>query len=801
MANGDNKFTIEEMKERLALLDTEVSLSKELLTSTERSAELKKNAIAQAQASIQAENSRIAAMEKQGELTEAQVKTHQRALGDLQKELNLQEKNLKNIKESVKAGDALASSMGNYLTILTGVDDTYKSTLLGSMFDAAASTEGMQHAMEKTAKAAKAFPKMALGTLFAQIEQSTIGVLTATIGLNAELAKATGIAGKNFTDAIQSNQRALSDWGVSITDSGEALKSVYTQFSGFRQLTEESQQSLQRSVSQFAAIGVNADTATNFMDGLTKAFGMTIPQAADLTNQFIGLSGEVKFTAEELMTSFASLNKDLAAFGKRAPEIFKNLTKQSDALGVSLENLVSVAKQFDTFEGAADAVGKLNTIMGGNFIDMQRIMSMGYDERIQYIKDEVTARMGSFESMNQFQRRYVALAAGFSSVEDAMKVLGDQQVENDKTLEKYGLTQEKMKQLAKDSAGPMKLLRASMQQLAIDVAPLVVAITDAASWLSTFIKENEVAIKTFAIFAGSLFFVWKILQGFAALKNVMATIRGAGAAAGIMAESKALLIKGKVLAALTPIATKASVALAGVGASMWPVVAAAAILTAGIVAVVYILTEFFKVLVESNAPILEMGASMGIMAASLALVGLMGKAAFVGLAALGGGLIIAAVGWMMMAPALASVAQIAKSMEAMGGGDPFAKWTTGLKAFANAADDSESKLAKVHSVLGSMSLAAFAFNAPTPAVEFVKSVASIDDNSVAGINATKELVLQLNQATKNENVAALQKLIAEIKGLTKTTGKAAAAKQDINLILKDEVFGRAVRRHTSNAIG
>ena len=58
-----------------------------------------------------------------------------------------------------------------------------KNTLLGSMFEALTTTEGMQQAMEKTIQAAKAFPKMALGTLFAQIEQSTLGVFKAMIGL------------------------------------------------------------------------------------------------------------------------------------------------------------------------------------------------------------------------------------------------------------------------------------------------------------------------------------------------------------------------------------------------------------------------------------------------------------------------------------------------------------------------------------------------------------------------------------------------------------------------------------------
>jgi hypothetical protein len=242
--------------------------------------------------------------------------------------------------------------------------------------------------------------------------------------------------------------------------------------------------------------------------------------------------------------------------------------------------------------------------------------------------------------------------------------------------------------------------------------------------------------------------------------------------------------------------------MAGLGASMWPVVAAIAVVAVGIVAVVYILTEFFKVLVKSNTPILDLAKSMGIMAASIALVGLTGKLAFVGLVALGAGLLFAALGWLTMAPALASVATISENMKEIGGGDPFEPWTRGIKAFGNAVEDSESKLEKVSTVLASMSMAAMQFNAPAPALQFVRSVADIDAESVSGIQATKELIIQLNKASENDNIAALQKLIAEIKGLTKATGRAAAAnQQDLKIELRDEVVGRVIRRHVSRGIG
>jgi hypothetical protein len=800
MAEGDNtappnkQYTLEQIKERLALLDTQVALNKELLTTTESRSEESKNELTRIQANIQAEKDRLALASKNGEITETQLKTHNKTLETFQKELNLQEKSLDNLQKSVAAGDALSTAFGSYFSILTGVDDTYKNTLLGSMFEALTTTEGMQQSMEKTIQAAKAFPKMALGTLFAQIEQSTIGVFKAMIGLNAELAKATGISGKNFVVGIKATADDLADFGVTIEDAGASLKSLYTNFSNFRNLSESTQETLHTAVTQFSAIGVNADTATDFMDGLTKAFGMTIPQAASLTNQFIGLSSKVKFTAEELMTSFSQLNKDLAAFGKNAPEIFKNLVKQSDALGVSLENLVGVAKQFDTFEGAAESVGKLNTLMGGNFIDMQRIMRMGYDERLEYIREEVKARIGSFDSLNEQQARFVTSAIGYSSVEDAMKHLGDQQVENDKTLSEYGLTQEKMKDLAKDSAGPMKLLSAAMQQLAIDVAPLVKDFTDFVGEIATFIKENKEDIKLFAGIALAMMAIGKALAIIKAGASILKFFGAVGKAAALAAEAIGLTAQATAITAVGGASKAATPGVLGMGAGMMQLAMPILLITAGIVAITYIIAELIKHAIDAKVPLGEMGTAFLEVAAGVAIMAATGIVAAVSMVAM-------AIGIAAMAAALVFVktddlqamAKIFSSLAALQKGDsPFAKWNESMIEFAK-----NSLSIKQHLDLVATGLKTINDMEPrgiVPVTQFVKSLSAIDDGSVQGLAQAKELVVALQATTNTDSITALEGIIKEIKGLSTSQANARAARQPIEVVLQIDghKFGKVI---------
>ena len=56
------------------------------------------------------------------------------------------------------------------------------------------------------------------------------------------------------------------------------------------------------------------------------------------------------------------------------------MAAQAKAAGLEVSNLVTIAKGFDTFEGAADKVGKLNAIM--NILSALDLMNADYEETI-----------------------------------------------------------------------------------------------------------------------------------------------------------------------------------------------------------------------------------------------------------------------------------------------------------------------------------------------------------------------------------------------------------------------------------
>ena len=174
---------------------------------------------------------------------------------------------------------------------------------------------------------------------------------------------------------------------------------------------------------EFQALGMSAGTAVKLMDSLGKTMGMMPVEAQKTVRSFVAMGHQTRFTAEEIGDAFLQSYDYLASFGDKADEVFNNLIVLADKTGVALEGMLSITKQFDTFKGAAEAVGKLNTVLGGNFLDMQKIMRMGSDEQLKYLTSTIKARVGDIDSLTTQEKRYIASAMGAKSVGEAMKLL------------------------------------------------------------------------------------------------------------------------------------------------------------------------------------------------------------------------------------------------------------------------------------------------------------------------------------------------------------------------------------------
>ena len=64
-------------------------------------------------------------------------------------------------------------------------------------------------------------------------------------------------------------------------------------------------------------------------------------------------------------------------------------------------SLMSVTKQFDTFEGAAQSAGKLNAILGGGVVNSMDLLNATEEERVRESRKNL---IKSFESVNSLPK-------------------------------------------------------------------------------------------------------------------------------------------------------------------------------------------------------------------------------------------------------------------------------------------------------------------------------------------------------------------------------------------------------------
>ena len=268
-------------------------------------------------------------------------------------------------------------------------------------------------------------------------------------------------------------------------------------------------------------------------------------------------------------------------------ETFIRLEQQSKATGVAVGDLLNLTNKFDTFEGAANQVAKLNAILGGPFLSaMTMIETTDPTERINMIRESVNNAGMSFESMSYYQKKAIMEAGGFKSIEEAQRILSmsageaaaelqaqaASQEELNKTIERAQPIQEKLTMIMANFAivmqGPVEMLSSFLSVVLeiMDELPFlgyllggILVILTGLKILSSIAAMFTTLGGSFSVLAPAAAPVGPALQGAAA---------GAAAAGETLAAASPFIIKGAGalgLLALALIGVGAAVVLVGYG--------------------------------------------------------------------------------------------------------------------------------------------------------------------------------------------------------------------------------------------
>jgi hypothetical protein len=405
----------------------------------------------------------------------AQAEALDKEIDKLRKRNGLLKQNIGNLQESADktteiddANKGLQSSLRNVLKTTTGLTGETGGFLAN-----------LQHISNPKIKAnlvntfkATVNPLAIAGNLLSKITQSTLHFMKEFDKLAADFRKNTGIIDRGFggiEQRIVNVQRANLRMGVSMDEAFQAANSLTAEMASFTSMTDDAQKTVLSAATILQEFGVGAQTTAQIFNNFSKGLGYNADQLEKLSTQLMGISTSLKIPPQIIATEFNAASKELMKYGDDMVGVFEGIAEQSKQTGIAMGELLGIVKQFDTFEGAGAAVGKLNAILGGPYLNAINMVYATEEERIKQLRQSIQLSGRQFNQLSRFEQQAIATAAGISDMTVAARLFGGTNSEFAKTQ----MSMKEMQERAAKAQAVQEKFTQVMQSFAIALGPVV----------------------------------------------------------------------------------------------------------------------------------------------------------------------------------------------------------------------------------------------------------------------------------------------------------------------------------------
>ena len=202
----------------------------------------------------------------------------------------------------------------------------------------------------------------------------------------------------------------------------KAIADLHNEVSIFNQLSSDQQTALTETTARMEALGVSTSVSAKQFDNMIQGMGMSAEVANDASMELVSLGDNIGVAADVISKDFNAAAGELAKYGADAIDVFKGMAAAAKATGIEMSSLMNVTKQYDTFEGAATAAGKLNAILGGGVLNSMDMLNATEEERVRLLVQSISLSGKNYESLNKFEKQAIASAAGISDMTEANKL-------------------------------------------------------------------------------------------------------------------------------------------------------------------------------------------------------------------------------------------------------------------------------------------------------------------------------------------------------------------------------------------
>lgn len=377
----------------------------------------------------------------------------------------------------------------------------------------------------KLAVKLKPFSEALGGLVMGRLEEMIVGIDNTITGF----MKATG-ATDDYKDAVYESVDALRQQGLDMTTAGAAAGALMQNTTLLRGATQDARTEMISFVAIMEQAGVASDISTKSLHVMNKVMGTTGPALTKEFEDMVHMAQRLGMSVSQVSQDFIEASRTLAAHGPKMKTVFKELTVQAAATGIATSRLLDIAAQFDTFEGAADAVGRLNGVLVGPYLNSIDMVYKTESQRNRAILESVRLSGLSFESMGRFEKKALAAAVGITDMAEAAAFFGTSLEAFDraetKALENAD-AQKAMAKMAKDATGIFQNLQNTLNQMVVDAKPLIEFLRNLIYGFSKILSSGPGIIAFFTLL--SIAVGVKLVTSFLALK---ASLIAAQVAAG-----------------------------------------------------------------------------------------------------------------------------------------------------------------------------------------------------------------------------------------------------------------------------
>ena len=264
-----------------------------------------------------------------------------------------------------------------------------------------------------------------MGNAFEGTVQQVIIFTKANYDAAASFHKTTG-ASKSYTKQLRNVNKDLMGLGITMAEVSEAAAPLYDTFTDFTKLNKETSEAVINTSAVLQKLGVAGQTSAQSMQMLTKGMGFTATAANKQMGKIEKAAGDLGVSYTKMFDDFTQFGGEFAQFGKEGPALFNDMAAAAKSTGIEMGKLVEITQGLQTFEGAADAAGRLNALMGGDFLNSVDLMTSALEDptqAVEQMQNALISSFGSFDDMSPAMARAAAEAAGFGSDVNAVQAL------------------------------------------------------------------------------------------------------------------------------------------------------------------------------------------------------------------------------------------------------------------------------------------------------------------------------------------------------------------------------------------